>query len=797
MFQNINYKSKLRPSFGQVAVFFCMLVVFLLPALSFANEDDNSVAKNAKTFGSIQKMRAEDLTQQLNQMISAYHSAQEGTAKFGFEEKLTALAEERRELLLEIMEIDPASAIKLALPKGLQDGLPTSIQMQLEQQVEIEGKLEVLHQDFEDSGQSRYLYFLRSQSEKKISLHFPAQAPRLLTGSQVKIKGLVLFKTESQESESIDGLMAVDPEQDSVQILNLGNEGTANTSEASVSVLPNTFGAKRTLVLMVNFQDAAHQEPWTIQQAHDLVFGTVSDFYQENSSDRTWLTGEVHGWYTLPINSSNCKSTDVASYAQAAAQNDNVNLSDFDHYIYVFPQTSCFPSGSGTVGGTPSESWINGDWFILKTVAHEFGHNLGLYHSSSLECGNTTLGSDCKTFLYGDTMDIMANKSTGHFNAFQKEQLGWLDPTLGEITEVVSDGNYTLEVYETANGSIAKAIKVLKGIDPDTGEKTWYYLEYRQDIGFDDFLASNANVLDGLVVHMANDSDPGSSLLLDMTPNSLDFGDWNDPALTFGQSFSDPATGVTITSQWGDGSIATVDVSFGSSSCTQANPGINVSPALSEWVSDGTAIEYTISLTNSDNSSCGSSDFDLQANIPSGWTATFAEPLLAVDPGATATTTLTVTSATGESDGIYDIDISAANSTAPSYTDNTLVTYKIGQSSGNQAPIAVDDSDSTLQDTPLILNILFNDSDPENDLLSIVSVSKDATGTITINADGTITYTPKHKYKGEDHFTYTISDGNQIATANVTMTVISSKSGGGGGGSGGGGGKGNGKGGKN
>ena len=59
--------------------------------------------------------------------------------------------------------------------------------------------------------------------------------------------------------------------------------------------MPNTFGEQRTVVLLVTFQDDPDNEPWTVQEAQDLVLGTVSDFFFESSYQQTWLAGEVYG----------------------------------------------------------------------------------------------------------------------------------------------------------------------------------------------------------------------------------------------------------------------------------------------------------------------------------------------------------------------------------------------------------------------------------------------------------------------------------------------------------------------
>ena len=71
-------------------------------------------------------------------------------------------------------------------------------------------------------------------------------------------------------------------------------------------------------------------------------------------------------------------------------------------------------SGVATVGGdSDSYAWANGT-ITLKILAHELGHNLGLWHSHALECGAGAIGIDCVSFPYGDVMDVMGNPNAGH-----------------------------------------------------------------------------------------------------------------------------------------------------------------------------------------------------------------------------------------------------------------------------------------------------------------------------------------------------------------------------------------------
>lgn len=96
----------------------------------------------------------------------------------------------------------------------------------------------------------------------------------------------------------------------------------------------------------------------------------------------------------------------------------------------------------------------------------------------------------------------------------------------------------------------------------------------------------------------------------------------------------------------------------------------------------------------------------------------------------------------------------------------------------NDPPVARDDAYTTAFATPLIVGsgaagLLSNDSDPENDPLSAVQASAPASGgSVTLNGDGTFTYTPGAGFSGVDSFTYRARDGladSQPATVRITV----------------------------
>jgi hypothetical protein len=90
----------------------------------------------------------------------------------------------------------------------------------------------------------------------------------------------------------------------------------------------------------------------------------------------------------------------------------------------------------------------------------------------------------------------------------------------------------------------------------------------------------------------------------------------------------------------------------------------------------------------------------------------------------------------------------------------------------NRAPIAINDTTLTQEDTPVIVPVISNDSDPDGDALTISSVSQGTHGSVTINAgDSTVTYTPGSNYGGTDSFSYIVTDGSLVDTGLVSVTI--------------------------
>lgn len=94
-----------------------------------------------------------------------------------------------------------------------------------------------------------------------------------------------------------------------------------------------------------------------------------------------------------------------------------------------------------------------------------------------------------------------------------------------------------------------------------------------------------------------------------------------------------------------------------------------------------------------------------------------------------------------------------------------------GGNEPNNPPVAADDSATTAPATPVTIDVLANDSDPDGDDPIVYSATQGANGTV-VNNGTDVTYTPDYEFIGTDTFTYTISDGNGgFDTATVTVNV--------------------------
>ncbi len=121
---------------------------------------------------------------------------------------------------------------------------------------------------------------------------------------------------------------------------------------------------------------------------------------------------------------------------------------------------------------------------------------------------------------------------------------------------------------------------------------------------------------------------------------------------------------------------------------------------------------------------------------------------------------------------VYRAVDALGNESAPA-----TVVIEFGCCSSNQPPVASPEEYEVDQGIPLVVGIpgvLGNDSDPENDPITAVLAGGPAHGTLTLNANGSFTYTPAAGFEGTDFFFYQAQDNQQNKSdpATVTLDVI-------------------------
>jgi M6 family metalloprotease-like protein len=470
------------------------------------------------------------LTKTLNDLSADYVTSK----KSSLVPKMHSTARERKQLLLEVIETKPATVLNNALSKKVRDKLPPKVQKLTEEQVDLKGTLEVLHEDDFENQKSREFHFL-SVGKKKYSLHTSDQFPHLLSSSKVRVIGIKL-----------DDKIAFT---------------TKDTLEVLEEAQPDSIGEQRTVVILANFQNT-NEPDLTHAEVYDVVFSQVNDFYLEASYGKTWFSGDIFGWYTMPIDYI-CDPYTTRIEAIEAADPD-VDFTQYSRLVIVLA-TYC-KDGQASLGKylettddgevLISTAWINSRAFGRRVVGHELGHNLGLHHASFLKCGDAAITDDCTVSEYGDRYDIMGSPSTGHMNAPHKEGVGWFEDS--NILEVTESGIYTIEPIETATAGL-KALKIRRA------PEDYLYVEYRQPIGEDTGLdvIPGTDVFEGALLHtLATPIAYKKTLILDMSPPESSIYCLT-PALHVGNSFTDPATGTTVTVTDRVGSSLTVDVTIG------------------------------------------------------------------------------------------------------------------------------------------------------------------------------------------------------------------------------------------
>lgn len=305
----------------------------------------------------------------------------------------------------------------------------------------------------------------------------------------------------------------------------------------------------KVLVLRVYSTRQAPAKP-TTSQIRSAIIGDGNAWFEEVSHGRYSISGTATPWLKVK-GGSNCGGNYFRTMDRAIAKAKQKGYSPtrFGRFVMYMPCSPGFMAGLGEMPGR--KIWLFG-YTDLATNVHEQGHNLGLRHANARACRSggqaVTWSGSCAVLEYGDTSDVMGNTSAGHYNAYNKARLGWLQKS----ATVTGSTTRTLTAAERT-GSGLKALRVR------TGDRT-YWVELRGGTGAD------ADLPDGnRGVQIRLQKGAGTELLDAMpgTGGDQEWGDdWAHVTLPAGSSWTSPER-VRITVRSQESSAAEVAVRFG------------------------------------------------------------------------------------------------------------------------------------------------------------------------------------------------------------------------------------------
>ncbi len=549
-------------------------------------------------------------------------------------QELRSALKDRKDVMLNLAEENPTLFLNLGLPSATRQKISPSLQADLESNVSLTGIIEEVHvDDFKNPENSYFNYYLRVGSER-LALHTTSPVYSQ-SGAKVRVEGVKLGSTVVALSSNISFLM---------------------------SPPPDSVGEQKTLVLLINFLDSLPNTK-TAEEVHDLTFnGQFQNFYKEQSYNKTWFTGDVYGWFTLPRND-NCMFVEYPFANNEVAsiiKENNIDLANYDRLVLAVSGV-CSGGGQGTVGkiqvmvgentypvsvawvgaapytfDSQWASWASFPWTVWDFVlSHEIGHNLGVMHANSWDCEDSIMYGNCTHSEYGNFFDVMGYGFFGqHFNALYKELLGWIEPS--ETLTITNSGDYTIGLL---NSNISNSDKKFAKIKMLQYDLTPFYLEFRKGLGFDNTLndpefSSNQQ---GVFVNHAILPAPGwlpfpFPRLLDMTPGDGYWWDGDGEHMTLNSdtpNFIDEGRGINIGPITNvASSTITFHVSIQPPECIRGLPSLLNSWAFPHAIAGGDGLGFVV-FGNSDSISCGESLFDIKTNLPTSWQPTLdpVEPI--------------------------------------------------------------------------------------------------------------------------------------------------------------------------
>ncbi|MFW1064699.1 tandem-95 repeat protein [Vibrio parahaemolyticus] len=308
-----------------------------------------------------------------------------------------------------------------------------------------------------------------------------------------------------------------------------------------------------------------------------------------------------------------------------------------------------------------------------------------------------------------------------------------------EITYTVTDGQLTDEAKVTVTVNPVNDAPTIKvdavesitedGVNTDTVVAT---LTVRDtDTPEDQLTVSLENNSNGYFVLVGNEVK-----LTQAGVDAVNNDELNLKGLTISASVSD---GVNPTASDSDSLIV-----------NRVNDAPTVENAIADQVLSEDFASYTIDLNDAFKDSDSALNFSVSGN---------SNVLVSIENG------IATISPTADWNGSETLTFTATDPSGESVSQTVDFTV---------APVVDIEADSTnvVEDTPTIIKVLGNDTfEGKDKVVSLDAENGPKNGTVIVNNDGTVTYTPDDNYVGEDTFTYVVTSGGVSESTTVTVNV--------------------------
>ncbi len=383
----------------------------------------------------------------------------------------------------------------------------------------------------------------------------------------------------------------------------VSSAGSSASSQIPAPAFAPQLGAKKTLVILINFTDTAQSPSHTPSFYDDLLFSGVNsmnNYYKEVSYNNITITGAIAGnrwfntsnntaWYGHDITGIDANGNDpdfnnryifklakeaviaadpYVDYSQYDSNGDGIidhliivhagngqessgNTNDIWSHswdIYVYTNTTGWSLGYMTADGVKAVGYtMQAEGSPMGTFAHEFGHDLGLPDLYDTDSSSDGVGN-WDIMAYGSWLN--GGNTPAHFSAWSKYFLGWVNPAkvthplLNENINAVETNDDVYMLLDNPGDSPGNLDWTSNG----TGE--YFLVENRRKTGYDAYLPG-----EGLLIWHINESRKNNSIdnrrLVDLEEadglNHLDVyggnqGDANDPWYSKITGFTDSST---------------------------------------------------------------------------------------------------------------------------------------------------------------------------------------------------------------------------------------------------------------